>query len=65
MMLSLIHKDLCCFQYETKTPIYETGYFENDHIIEKMTFFKMTIQKNGNHKPNCFFNLSKRQLLSE
>jgi len=44
-MLSLIHKDLCCFQYETKTPIYETGYCENNHIIEKMTFSKMTIQK--------------------
>jgi hypothetical protein len=43
-MPSLIHKDLCCFQCETKTPIYETGYCEND-IIEKMTFFKMTIQK--------------------
>ncbi len=38
-MPSLIHKDLCCFQYETKTPIYETGYCENDHIIEKNDIF--------------------------
>ena len=56
-----------CDKKQSKIPSI-TPKWENKNaiqIIQELTFLKWLYTKNGNGKPHCFFNLSKRQLLSE